>query len=62
MFKGRLLSEIEWRALGVTMSRGWLHYAIHRPEPHILLFRRPRGTDPATGQAPIGVQKALLAN
>ena len=25
---------------------GWEHYALHRPEPHILLFRRPLGTDP----------------
>ncbi|KAG2619761.1 hypothetical protein PVAP13_3NG135500 [Panicum virgatum] len=22
-------------------SRGWEHYVIHRPEPHIMLFRRP---------------------
>ncbi|KAG7010670.1 Cyclin-dependent kinases regulatory subunit 2 [Cucurbita argyrosperma subsp. argyrosperma] len=39
--KNRLLSENEWRALGVQQSRGWVHYAIHRPEPHIMLFRRP---------------------
>lgn len=39
--KGRLLSEAEWRAIGVQQSRGWVHYAIHRPEPHIMLFRRP---------------------
>lgn len=112
--KGRLLSEAEWRGLGVQQSRGWVrgwgaahtplrrvsnaprrhcapctgawaswqqqhgslfkehhapqcaclllascteqhldaqgplappqvHYAIHRPEPHIMLFRRPKG-------------------
>jgi hypothetical protein len=29
----------EWRALGVQQSRGWVHYAVHRPEPHIMLFR-----------------------
>ena len=46
---GRLLSESEWRGLGVQQSRGWVHYANHRPEPHILLFRRPQGTDPTTG-------------
>ena len=28
--KGRLLSESEWRGLGVQQSRGWVHYAIHR--------------------------------
>ncbi|KAK3175549.1 hypothetical protein Dsin_033197 [Dipteronia sinensis] len=31
----------EWRAIGVQQSRGWVHYAVHRPEPHIMLFRRP---------------------
>ena len=46
----RLLAEAEWRALGVQQSRGWAHYAIHRPEPHILLFRRELGTDPMTGK------------
>ncbi|CAL5220815.1 g2891 [Coccomyxa viridis] len=40
--KGVLLSENEWRQLGVQQSRGWVHYAIHRPEPHIMLFRRPK--------------------
>ncbi|XP_074578951.1 cyclin-dependent kinases regulatory subunit 1-like [Curcuma longa] len=41
--KNRLLTENEWRAIGVQQSRGWVHYAIHRPEPHIMLFRRPLG-------------------
>eukprot|EP00936_MAST-01D_sp_MAST-1D-sp1_P003044 g3044.t1 len=48
--RGRLLNEQEWRSMGVQQSRGWVHYAIHRPEPHILLFRRPLGTDPVTGK------------
>jgi hypothetical protein len=74
MPKGRLLSESEWRSLGVQQSRGWVHYEIHKPEPHILLFRRPLGTDPNTGNAPASIlqkievykqkleeQKALLA-
>ncbi|KAJ7539832.1 hypothetical protein O6H91_11G110800 [Diphasiastrum complanatum] len=49
--KNRLLSEnlvmayelttIEWRGIWVHQSRGWVHYAIHRPEPHIMFFRRP---------------------
>ncbi|RYH28672.1 hypothetical protein EON65_11305 [archaeon] len=42
--KGRMMTEMEWRAMGVQQSRGWEHYAFHRPEPHILLFRRPLGT------------------
>ena len=50
--RGRLLSEAEWRALGVQQSRGWAHYEVHRPEPHILLFRRPLGTDPNSGAPP----------
>ena len=49
MAKNRLLSEMEWRELGVRQSRGWSHYEIHRPEPHVLLFRRPIGTNPETG-------------
>lgn len=48
----RILTEKEWRNLGVQQSRGWVHYEIHRPEPHILLFRRPLGTDPQTGIPP----------
>ncbi|XDV22338.1 hypothetical protein PO909_027246, partial [Leuciscus waleckii] len=36
-----LMSEEEWRGLGVQQSQGWIHYMIHKPEPHILLFRRP---------------------
>ena len=33
------LTQAEWRGMGVQQSRGWVHYAIHRPEPHIMLFR-----------------------
>lgn len=39
--KAKLLTETEWRKLGVQQSQGWEHYAVHNPEPHILLFRRP---------------------
>ena len=52
--KGKLLTEEEWRKLGIQQSRGWQHYEIHKPEPHILLFRRPLGTDPLTGNPPPG--------
>ena len=31
--KGRLLTETEWRGVGVQQSRGWVHYAIHRCLP-----------------------------
>lgn len=40
----RLMTEDEWREIGVRQSQGWVHYSIHPPEPHILLFRRPLGT------------------
>jgi len=36
----KLLAEEEWRALGIAQSRGWMHYEVHAPEPHVLLFRR----------------------
>ena len=39
-YRPRLMTEAEWRALGVKMSPGWIHYALHRPEPKLLLFRR----------------------
>jgi len=54
MPKGMLLSEREWRSLGIQQSKGWLHDGIHTPEPYILLFRRPIGTDPLTGLPPEG--------
>lgn len=37
----RLLREKEWREVGVQGGSGWEHYAIHLPEPHVLLLRRP---------------------
>ena len=52
--RGRLVTEMEWRALTVQQSRGWVHYLIHKPEPFILPFRRPRGCDPNTGAPPPG--------
>jgi len=35
-----LLSDDEWRSLGVKQSLGWEHYMVHAPEPHVLLFKR----------------------
>eukprot|EP00850_Spirogloea_muscicola_P015870 SM000125S26075 [mRNA] locus=s125:146567:148651:- [translate_table: standard] len=59
--KGKLLSEPEWRALGVQQSRGWEHYAIHRPEPHILLFRRPLDYQPGPQRKSAAQQAAAAA-
>ncbi|MFH4979446.1 hypothetical protein AB6A40_006155 [Gnathostoma spinigerum] len=39
--RNRLMSETEWRSLGIQQSPGWIHYMIHGPERHVLLFRRP---------------------
>ncbi|XP_033634604.1 cyclin-dependent kinases regulatory subunit-like [Asterias rubens] len=39
--KDRTMKEEEWRRIGVQQSQGWVHYMSHKPEPHILLFRRP---------------------
>lgn len=50
--QGRCMEEREWRAFGITMSRGWQHYDHHSPEANVLLFRRVLGTDPKTGQIP----------
>lgn len=38
--KCHLMTETEWRNLGVQQSPGWIHYMIHTPEPHVLLFKR----------------------
>lgn len=38
--KTHLMTESEWRNLGVQQSPGWVQYMIHAPEPHVLLFRR----------------------
>ncbi|KAK0554534.1 Cyclin-dependent kinases regulatory subunit (Cell division control protein cks1) [Tilletia horrida] len=38
----RILTEQEWRGLGITQSLGWEHYEVHAPEPHIMLFRREK--------------------
>ncbi|PAV62406.1 hypothetical protein WR25_05535 [Diploscapter pachys] len=52
--KNRLMSESEWRSLGIQQSPGWVHYAIHAPERHVLLFRRPLNY----GQQPQGSSQA----
>ncbi|XP_068620157.1 cyclin-dependent kinases regulatory subunit [Battus philenor] len=44
--KNHLMSEQEWRSIGVQQSQGWVHYMTHQPEPHILLFRRKKTTPP----------------
>lgn len=48
--KDRLLTEDEWRNLGIQQTKGWVHYCAYPKETHVLLFRRPKGTDPESGQ------------
>uniref|UniRef100_A0A9J7Z9A7 Cyclin-dependent kinases regulatory subunit n=1 Tax=Cyprinus carpio carpio TaxID=630221 RepID=A0A9J7Z9A7_CYPCA len=33
--KTHLMSETEWRNLGVQQSQGWVHYMIHQPGIHL---------------------------
>ncbi|KAF4521646.1 hypothetical protein B566_EDAN009379 [Ephemera danica] len=40
--RSHLMTETEWRNIGVQQSPGWVHYMLHEPEPQVLLFRRPR--------------------
>ncbi|XP_059053104.1 cyclin-dependent kinases regulatory subunit-like [Achroia grisella] len=45
--KSHLMTETEWRNLGVQQSPGWLHFLMILPSTHVLLFRRPRTDIPA---------------
>lgn len=36
--KTHLLSEQEWRAIGVQQSQGWVHYMIHEPGMHLVYY------------------------
>lgn len=53
-----LMSETEWRNLGVQQSPGWVHYMLHTPEPHVLLFRRPKETNAL--QAVAAAERTLM--
>ncbi|EJU00800.1 cyclin-dependent kinase regulatory subunit [Dacryopinax primogenitus] len=56
----RLLTEAEWRGIGITQSLGWEHYEVHAPEPHVLLFRRPKNYQPP--QQTVSTSAATLAS
>lgn len=49
--RDRLLYEGEWRGIGIVQSRGWENFLMHKPEPFILLFRRPKNSDHRTGKS-----------
>ncbi|KAI8910354.1 cyclin-dependent kinase regulatory subunit CKS1 [Gorgonomyces haynaldii] len=50
--QGRLMEDHEWRSYGIRQSAGWVHYMIHNPEPHILLFRREKDYQTKYGNNP----------
>ncbi|CAH8291818.1 unnamed protein product [Heterobilharzia americana] len=56
--KNHLMSEAEWRKLGIQQSAGWIHYMVHEPEPHIILFRRPRTDIQTTASSGINKNEA----
>ncbi|KAJ3288039.1 Cyclin-dependent kinases regulatory subunit (Cell division control protein cks1) [Borealophlyctis nickersoniae] len=39
---GRLLTEDEWRSIGIMQSAGWVHYMCHAPEPNVFVFQREK--------------------
>ena len=55
--KEGVIDEEDWRSMGIKQSRGWTHYGNHSAEPHILLFKRLRCTDPKTGLPDSRIQK-----
>merc|ERR1719389_1208053 len=56
---GVLLTEPMWRHIGIVQSRGWAHFEAHEPEANVLPFRRPRFTDPRTGEAPAHIMEKV---
>ena len=51
--KGKILSEMEWRSLGVQQSRGWEHYACHRFGGWLFRTCRPIHTRLPAGFCPL---------
>ena len=57
--KSRLLTESEWRGIGVQQSRGWQHYAIHRYVT-VMSCRRSFLTTPRDLFLPAGSRTLLI--
>lgn len=49
---GRCTEKV-WRGIGITQSLGWINFMFYEPEPHVFVFKRPKGTSPTTGIPPI---------
>ena len=48
----RLMTEKEWRSIGVQQSPGWEHYMVHDPDPKVLFFRRKLEQNNQTNSQP----------
>ncbi|EKD02850.1 hypothetical protein A1Q2_02794 [Trichosporon asahii var. asahii CBS 8904] len=57
-----VLPEETWRSLGIRQSPGWEMYMRHGPEPHVLLFRRPKDYDLLNPPLSSGARAARRAN
>lgn len=38
--KNHLMSEQEWRSIGVQQSQGWVHYMTHQPGLYFVYFNK----------------------
>ena len=55
-----LIPEEIWRGqFNIQVTKGWKNYCRYPGEPHIILLRRPIGTDPSTGIVPENVLKKI---
>lgn len=36
----QVMSENEWRSLGISLGTAWENFMIFKPERHVILFRR----------------------
>ncbi|PAA82698.1 hypothetical protein BOX15_Mlig015387g2 [Macrostomum lignano] len=59
--KNRVMTEDEWRGIGIQQSEGWVNYMVHQPEPHIILFRRPIAVAEAQAQKAAAAAAAAAA-
>ena len=57
--RNHLMTETEWRNLGVQQSVGWVHYMMHAPEPHVLMFRLATSTETYNLSAPPSLPNSL---
>lgn len=57
---GPLMTTEEWHELGIQMSKGWIHVSWSKEYPAQLIFKRPIGTNPATGNVDPVLREAAL--